>query len=73
MHGFTKAQNSGLYVQYLRRFRGAKILKHYGLNFAQFMSLPQDIAAMMLRDADDANREEAKAIDRAREAIGDDL
>lgn len=73
MHNFTKAQNSGLYVQYLRRYRGAKILKHYGMSFTEFMGLPQDIAAMMLRDADDANREEAKAIDAARNAIGDDL
>lgn len=73
MHNFTRAQNSGLYVQYLRRYRSAKILKHYGMPFTEFMGLPQDIAAMMLRDADDANREEAKAIDAARSAIGDDL
>lgn len=73
MHNFTKAQNAGLYVQYLRRYRQAKILKHYGTNFVDFMALPADIALMMLKDADDANREEAKAIDAARAAIGDDL
>lgn len=60
MHPFVKAQNDGMYVAQMRRYRSAKILKWYGLNFIDFMSMPYDIAQKLLRDADTANEEEGK-------------
>lgn len=62
MHPFVKAQNDGIYVSQMRKYRSAKILKHYGLNWVDYMSLPYDIAQMLLRDAQVANEEDAKRL-----------
>lgn len=66
MHPFIKAQNDGIYVSQMRKYRSAKILKHYGMSWIDFMGLPYDIAQMLLRDAQVANEEDAKRM----EALG---
>lgn len=58
MHPFVRAQNDGIYVAQMRKYRASRILKHYGLSWIEYMSLPYDIAQMLLRDAHVANEED---------------
>lgn len=70
VHPFTKAANDGLYVMYMRRYRQAKVLKYHGLTWDKFMALPADIATLMLKDCDEAIREESEHLTNTANELG---
>lgn len=71
-HLTEDVHSTSQYVYYLKRFRDYGVLKHYGLNVIEFMSLPRYEAERILKECQIVMSKDNELLNRLKDELDPD-